>query len=102
MEYLFYQTVVGTGAIAAERLTAYMEKAAREAKVRTSWTRQDDAYEEELRSFVVGTLADEAWRADLGRFVASRSRETTAASLALTLLKLTSPGVPDIYQGSEL
>jgi (1->4)-alpha-D-glucan 1-alpha-D-glucosylmutase len=101
-EYLFYQTVVGAWPISAERLTAYMEKAAREAKVHTSWTRQNPEYEEALRSFVASVLDDKDFVADLEAFVAPLVEPGRINSLAQTLIKLTAPGVPDFYQGSEI
>ncbi|HET9211165.1 MAG TPA: malto-oligosyltrehalose synthase [Thermoanaerobaculia bacterium] len=101
-EYLFYQTLVGAWPISAERAAAYMEKAAREAKVHTSWTRQNAEYEEALRAFVTGVLEDKDFVADLEAFVAPLVGPGRTNSLAQTLLKLTAPGVPDFYQGSEI
>ena len=71
-EYLLYQTLVGTWPIEAERLDAYLLKAAREAKVHTSWTAPDEAYEAALAAFAAGAVADEAFIADLEAFVAPR------------------------------
>ena len=102
VEHLLYQTLVGAWPIEAERVVAYMEKAAREAKGRTAWTRIDPEYEEELRSFVESVLADRDFVADLEAFVASLIEPGRINSLAQTLIKLTAPGVPDIYQGTEL
>ncbi|HEX4498841.1 MAG TPA: malto-oligosyltrehalose synthase, partial [Thermoanaerobaculia bacterium] len=101
-EYLLYQTLVGAWPIDAERLTAYMEKATREAKVHTSWTRTNPDYEEALRDFVRGVLGDAAFVADLKAFVAPLVEPGRINSLTQTLLKLAAPGVPDLYQGSEL
>jgi len=101
-EYLLYQTLVGAWPIAAERAAAYMEKAAREAKVHTSWTRQNPEYEEALRSFVTSVLDDQDFVADLEAFVAPLVEPGRINSLAQTLVKLTAPGVPDFYQGSEI
>ncbi len=101
-EYLFYQTLVGAWPISAERLTAYMEKATREAKVHTSWTRQNPEYEEALRAYVAAVLDDKDFVADLEAFVAPLVEPGRMSSLAQTLLKLTAPGVPDFYQGSEI
>ncbi|MHB8507573.1 MAG: malto-oligosyltrehalose synthase [Candidatus Dormibacteria bacterium] len=102
MEYLFYQVLVGAWPIDAERLAGYMEKASREARVRTSWETPDAAYDEALREFVEGVMADATFIAEVAAFVAGIVVAGRVNSLALTLLKLTSPGVPDIYQGSEL
>jgi len=79
-----------------------MQKAAREAKTLTTWIRPDNVYEEALEKFVRSVLADGAFKADLDRFIAPLLAPAAVNSLAQTLLKLTAPGVPDIYQGSEL
>ncbi|MGK2948841.1 MAG: malto-oligosyltrehalose synthase [Acidimicrobiales bacterium] len=103
-EYLLYQTLVGAWPIAADRLQAFMAKAANEAKVHTSWTEPDPAYDTALAAFVAAVTDDRAFVADLERFL-EESNVVTAGrttSLALTTLLLTSPGVPDLYQGSEL
>jgi (1->4)-alpha-D-glucan 1-alpha-D-glucosylmutase len=101
-EYLLYQTLVGAWPISAERVAAYMEKATREAKAHTSWTRANPEYEEALRAFVESVLGDPGFVADLEAFVAPLVEPGRINSLAQTLLKLASPGVPDFYQGSEL
>ena len=101
-EYLLYQTLIGAWPIEVDRVAAFMEKAAREAKVHTTWTQPDEAYEERLRSFVRGALADPDFTAAVERFVAPLVEPGRVNSLALTLLKLTAPGVPDLYQGTEL
>jgi len=101
-EYLLYQTLVGAWPIDSERATSYMEKAAREAKEHTSWINQNEAYELALRRFIVAALEDEAFRSDLEGFVAEIVAPGRINSLSLTLIKLTAPGVPDIYQGTEL
>ncbi|WP_018138837.1 MULTISPECIES: malto-oligosyltrehalose synthase [unclassified Thioalkalivibrio] len=101
-EYLFYQTLVGAWPIDAERMTAYMEKAAREAKQYSSWTHPQEDYEQALRDFVSGTLEDAGFRNALESFLQPLVGPGRTNSLAQTLIKLTAPGVPDIYQGSEL
>ncbi len=101
-EYLFYQTLAGAWPIEAERMTAYMEKAIREAKVATWWTNRDEAYENSVRDFVTGVLGDEGFRVEIERFVAGLVTPGWINSLAQTLIKLTAPGIPDIYQGAEL
>ncbi len=101
-EYLLYQTLVGAWPLSAERAMAYMEKAAREAKAFTSWTRVDAAWEEALRGFIANVLADEVFTADLAAFVAPLIEPGRISSLAQTVIRLTAPGVPDTYQGSEL
>jgi (1->4)-alpha-D-glucan 1-alpha-D-glucosylmutase len=103
-EYLLYQTLVGAWPLSVERAVAFMAKAAREAKVHTSWVEPGGEYEEATEVFVRGLLGDPAFRTDLERFlvderVVERGRRN---SLAQTTLALTCPGVPDIYQGTEL
>ena len=101
-EYLFYQTLVGAWPIDRDRLTAYMEKASREAKVHTTWTAPDEAFEAALRGFVAGSLGDAEFRRDVEAFVTPLVEPGRVNSLALTLLKVTAPGVPDIYQGTDV
>jgi (1->4)-alpha-D-glucan 1-alpha-D-glucosylmutase len=101
-EYLLYQTLVGAWPISVERIVSYMRKAAREGKERTSWVEPNLAYEEALEKFVTSVTGDAAFVADLEAFLALLLPSAQASSVALALLKLTSPGVPDLYQGSEL
>jgi (1->4)-alpha-D-glucan 1-alpha-D-glucosylmutase len=100
-EYLLYQTLVGTWPISADRLWAYLEKAIREQKLHTSWTDPDEKYEAQLRSFAEALIDDASFSARVGQFVASLAPAWQISALAQTLLKLTAPGVPDIYQGTE-
>ena len=101
-EYFFYQTLVGAWPICADRLTAYMEKASREAKVHTSWTSPNVEYDAALGTFVRSCLGDQAFMQDVGQFVETIVAPGRINSLAQTLIKLTWPGVPDLYQGTEL
>jgi (1->4)-alpha-D-glucan 1-alpha-D-glucosylmutase len=100
-EYLFYQTLVGAWPVCSERLCAYMEKATREAKVHTSWTSPQRDYDAALRNFVAGSLANAPFMDDVRRFVEPLVEPGRVNSLSQALLKLTSPGVPDVYQGGE-
>ncbi len=103
-EYLLYQTLVGAWPLDAQRAAAFMEKAAKEAKVHTSWTDPVPDYDEALQSFVGAVLADAAFVADLDGFLAEQRlvERGRLTSLAQTTLLLTCPGVPDLYQGSEV
>ncbi len=101
-EYFFYQTLVGAWPIGFDRISAYMEKAVREAKIHTSWVDQDEGYETSLRDFIKAVMADHEFRRELEKFVEGLVFPGRLNSLAQTLLKLTAPGVPDIYQGNEL
>jgi (1->4)-alpha-D-glucan 1-alpha-D-glucosylmutase len=101
-EYVLYQTLVGAHPLPPARLEAYLLKAGREAKVHTSWTDPDPAFEAAVAGFAEALLADEAFVADLDRFVAPLIWPGRVNALAQTALKLLSPGVPDTYQGTEL
>ncbi len=101
-EYLIYQTLVGAWPLSLERALAYFEKATREARAHTSWTDPDPAYEEDLAHFVGALYEDEVFRGELEELVALLQRPGRINSLAQKLLQLTAPGVPDLYQGSEL
>ncbi len=116
-EYLFYQTLLAiwppesSGVPLAPddallaRVRDFMIKAAREAKVHTSWITQNTAYEDALRHFVERTLAGPSGARFLHAFLPFQSRIAWAGminSLAQVVLKVASPGVPDFYQGTEL
>ena len=112
-EYLFYQTLLGAWPWGAEtpdeafvaRIEAFMLKAARESQVHTSWVNPDPAYEDALRQFVRAALDASRPNPFLEDFAALREMVAHAGAinaLAQQLLKLTAPGVPDIYQGTEL
>lgn len=101
-EYLFYQTLVGAWPIDIDRMTAYMEKAVCEAKVLTSWTQRNEIYEQGVLDFVRNVMQDVEFRDMLEKFVLPLVMPGRINSLAQTLIKLTAPGVPDIYQGTEL
>ena len=102
-ELLLYQTLVGAWPVSAERIKRYMLKAVREAKLRTSWTEPDESYEKALLEFVDAILADtnDAFLADLSRFVDRIAPVADWNTRARILLHLTMPGTPDIYQGDE-
>jgi (1->4)-alpha-D-glucan 1-alpha-D-glucosylmutase len=101
-EYFFYQTLVGAHPLSVERALAYMQKAMREAKRRTSWIQPEPEYEAALESFIKAAIADRDLIGDVAQLVASISPGAFITSLARTLIKLTAPGVPDVYQGTEL
>jgi (1->4)-alpha-D-glucan 1-alpha-D-glucosylmutase len=122
-EYLYYQTLLGLWPAprpkrrvddlpdhhwlerARDRLVAYMHKAVRESKTRTSWTERDALYEKAVESFVRASIdahADAPFLPDVARLTARIADPAFQFALARILLHLTSPGVPDIYQGDEL
>jgi (1->4)-alpha-D-glucan 1-alpha-D-glucosylmutase len=108
VEYAYYQTLIGAMPLGEEglselpdRMVAYFEKAMREAKRRTSWLQPDQAYEEAIAGFIRGTLTDPDFRERALGFVQQVAPLAAVHGLAQTLLKLTTPGLPDIYQGTE-
>jgi (1->4)-alpha-D-glucan 1-alpha-D-glucosylmutase len=101
-EWFLYQTMIGAWPIDAERLRKYMQKAMREAKAHTSWVANNEAYEAAVAHYIDAALADENFVAELNTFVERILTAGRVNSLAQTLMKYTSPGVPDLYQGSEL
>ena len=114
-EYLLYQTLVGTfppgeldeGVLDAyrARIEQYMIKAVREAKVHTSWLVANEAYEDALTGFVgelLRTTPANPFLDELRAQCAPFAWYGMLNSLSMTLLKLASPGVPDIYQGTEM
>jgi (1->4)-alpha-D-glucan 1-alpha-D-glucosylmutase len=101
-EYLLYQTLVGAWPLSADRAVAYMEKASKEAKAHTSWTDPSPDYDEGLATFARAVLADDGFVRELEAFVAPLVGPGRVNSLAQTAIKLTYPGVPDVYQGTEL
>jgi (1->4)-alpha-D-glucan 1-alpha-D-glucosylmutase len=99
---LLWQTVVGTWPIERERLHAYLEKAAREARSSTSWDAPDTAFEDAMHAAADRVYNDTALRAEVEEFVATITPPGWSNSLGAKLIQLTMPGVPDIYQGTEL
>jgi (1->4)-alpha-D-glucan 1-alpha-D-glucosylmutase len=87
-----------------ERITAHMEKAGREQKRDTSWLDPDLAYEKAVARYVTGVLAtrNSRFRKDMTSFVNEVAEVGYANSLALVVLRICAPGVPDTYQGDEL
>ena len=114
-EYLLYQTLVATwppGGLREEnraaylgRIQDYLVKAVREAKLYSSWVSPNEDYEEAMRAFAAGILApreENRFPWEFARFHARIERAGVCNALAQAVLKIASPGVPDIYQGSEL
>ncbi|MBI2953653.1 MAG: malto-oligosyltrehalose synthase [Chloroflexi bacterium] len=114
-EYLLYQTLLGAWppepasptefADFQERILGYMSKALKEAKVHTSWINPNEEYEAAVHDFVVSLLSSGGENRFLDDLRALQRRVAFYGqfnSLSQVLLKLTSPGVPDTYQGSEL
>ncbi len=113
-EYLLYQTLVGAWRHESERahwdqfverIEQYMLKAVREAKEQTSWANMNVDYESAVSNFVraiLGRTEDNKFLQDIEAFQSRISHIGAFNSLSQTVLKLTSPGVPDIYQGNEI
>jgi len=100
--YFALQTLVGAWPISVERVEAYMEKALREAKLRSNWIEPDLEYEESVKRFVRSLYSDRGFLDDFEPFTARVAEAGERVALRQLVLKLTSPGVPDIYQGDEL
>lgn len=115
-EYTLYQTLVGVWPLGLdvhavgqldelrERVAGWQSKALREGKERSDWNAPDEAYERAAGEFLKGVLDPQRspeFLGELSRFVERIAPAGVANSLAQLLLKLTAPGVPDIYQGTE-
>jgi (1->4)-alpha-D-glucan 1-alpha-D-glucosylmutase len=111
---LLFQTIVGawppglapddTAGVKefAERLAGWQQKALREAKLASDWTAPNERYESAARGFLMRVFAGDAGLLpDIARFARRIGPAGAANGLAQTLLKLTAPGVPDIYQGTD-
>jgi (1->4)-alpha-D-glucan 1-alpha-D-glucosylmutase len=108
-ELLVYQTLVGMWPLdpaeeagVPARLKSYLEKAAREAKTHTSWIAPDARFEARLLDYADALLSHDEFRTSMLRLQRKVAFHGFLNSLAQTLLKLTAPGAPDFYQGSEL
>lgn len=115
-EWLFYQALAGAWPAdlslqdeaglqeLAERLVAFMTKALREAKRQTSWTDQNEPYEAAVEAYVRGVFSPErrSFLREIRALIAAIEPAGIVNSLAQLALKLTLPGVPDIYQGCEI
>jgi len=100
-EWLLYQTLVGTWPIDIHRVRQFVLKALREAKVHTSWAAPDEAYEADVFAFAEAILGSPEFTGDLAAFAGRCAAIGVRNSLALLVLKLAAPGVPDIYWGNE-
>jgi (1->4)-alpha-D-glucan 1-alpha-D-glucosylmutase len=102
LNLLAWQTLVGAWPITADRLADYLDKAAKEAKVRTSWTDHDEEFEAAVRSWPGEVLGDADLAAGVAALVARIRPAGWSNSLGQKLIQLAGPGVPDVYQGTEL
>jgi (1->4)-alpha-D-glucan 1-alpha-D-glucosylmutase len=103
-EVLLYQTLVGTWPIEEDRLVAAMVKSAREAKLHTSWSTPNAAVDDAVAGFTADVVRDAGFVTELEAFLAEHRivERGQTTSLAQAALLVTAPGIPDLYQGSEL
>lgn len=99
LDLLAWQTLLGAWPISDERLTDYLLKAARESKLRTTWTETDDAFEESIRAWPARVRAEVG--DEVQALVDRIEGPGRTVSLSQKLLQLAGPGVPDVYQGTE-
>ncbi len=100
--YFLLQTLVGAWPIERARVEQYMVKALREAKRNTSWVDERPEWEEAVTRFCGSLYEDPRFVDELTRFVSRAQPAGTRAALGQLVLKLTAPGIPDVYQGDEL
>jgi (1->4)-alpha-D-glucan 1-alpha-D-glucosylmutase len=98
--YLFWQTLVGAWPVEPARIALYMEKALREAKVNTNWIEPQEEHERRVREAIGRVYA--SFPEDFEPFAERLAEAGRRIALGMTLLKLTAPGVPDVYQGDEV
>ncbi|HEY4347960.1 MAG TPA: malto-oligosyltrehalose synthase, partial [Gaiellaceae bacterium] len=101
-EYLIYQTLAAVWPIDPDRLTGFLEKALREGKTNSSWVEPDERWEAAVKAFARALYENSAFLGSFEPFLERIAVDGRRIALAQTLLKLTCPGVPDIYQGDEL
>jgi (1->4)-alpha-D-glucan 1-alpha-D-glucosylmutase len=102
MGYLLWQTLAGTGFISRERLHAYAEKAMREAANETNWIDPNEEFELAAHAALDAVYEDPALRAPIERFLDRIAPFARSNTLSQKLIALTIPGVPDVYQGTEI
>jgi (1->4)-alpha-D-glucan 1-alpha-D-glucosylmutase len=100
--YLLFQTLVGAWPIAPERIEEYLEKALREAKRNTNWVDQNHDWETAVKRFGHALYDERTFLDDFEPFVGRLAQAGDRAALGQLVLKLTAPGIPDVYQGDEL
>src|SRR5690606_2473232 len=108
-EYFIYQALIGAFPFEGElegdfllRTNAYLQKVLREAKVHSFWSEPDEVYENKVSDFVKDILENPEFRQSFDPFSKKIAFFGVIKSLGQCLLKITAPGIPDIYQGTEL
>ena len=102
LNLLAWQSLVGAWPISQERLVRYLEKASREAKIATSWTEPNAEFDAAVAAWPKTVLTDGELAADVEAFVTQVRDAGWSNALGQKLVQLAMPGVPDLYQGSEL
>jgi (1->4)-alpha-D-glucan 1-alpha-D-glucosylmutase len=100
--YFIFQTLAGAWPISFERIGGYMVKALREAKRNTNWVDQNHDWEDAVVQFCAALYSDQEFLASFEPLVTKLEHVGDRFALGQLVLKLTTPGVPDIYQGDEL
>ncbi len=100
--YMVLQNLLAAWPISAERMEGFVEKSLREAKVHTNWAEPDEAYEAAVKRYATGLLEHEAFLADFEPFLSELLPMAERHALGQLLLKLTVPGLPDVYGGDDL
>lgn len=114
-EYLLYQTLIGSWPLDEmdanhrvyyiDRMKQYMLKALKEAKIHTSWVNPNELYEKGIQEFInkiLNPTEDNLFLRDFSQFIKPIIKAGLLNSLSQNVLKMTCPGIPDFYQGSEL
>ncbi len=108
-EYFLYQTLIGSYPYQkfdlenyTKRIKDYLVKSVREAKVHTAWIKPDEEYEEAFKKFFERLLVDRNFMDNFNKFFEKISHYGIFNSLSQLIIKITSPGIPDFYQGTEL
>lgn len=106
-EYFIYQSIISgyDGEISEtfiERLQEYFVKAVREGKVNSSWSSPEEGYEQNATDFIARILRNKPFLDSIIPFIEQLDSYAYTASLSQTLIKITAPGIPDTYQGTEL
>jgi (1->4)-alpha-D-glucan 1-alpha-D-glucosylmutase len=102
LAHLVWQNLVGAWPLTRERAHGYVEKAAREAGTSTTWTNPVQEFEDQLHALVDAAWDDPDTHREIEEFVARITPAGRSNSLAQKLVQLTMPGIPDVYQGTEL
>ncbi|MFD9733574.1 malto-oligosyltrehalose synthase [Umezawaea sp. NPDC059074] len=102
LNLLAWQTIVGAWPIGPDRLRDYLDKAAKESKLRTTWVDHDEEFEAAVAAWPEQVLGDAVTRGEIEAFVGRIRAAGWSNALGQKLVQLTSPGVPDVYQGTEL